>query len=59
MNPACSACLCICEWHRRAVVFYTHTEVSDARGVFSICRLTKRGHKYMNNIPRTALRDTS
>ncbi len=28
-------------------------------GVFSICRLTKWGHKYMNNIPRTARRVTS
>ncbi len=24
MNPACSACLCVNEWHRHAVVFTTH-----------------------------------
>ncbi len=41
MNPACSACLCVNEWRRRAVLFTTHTEARDARGDISICRLTK------------------
>ncbi len=42
-------------------IYCTHTYWSacDARGDFSICRLTKWGHKYMNNIPRTARRVTS
>ncbi len=31
----------------------------NARGDFSVCRLTKWGHKYMNNISRTALRVAS
>ncbi len=37
-------------------IYCTHTYWSarDARGDFSVCRLTKWGHKYMNNIPRTA-----
>ncbi len=54
-------CISVNEWHRRAVSFtaHTHTEACDARGDFSICRLTKWGHKYMNNIPRTARRVTS
>ncbi len=54
-------CISVNEWHRRAVSFtaHIHTEARDARGVFSICRLTKWGHKYMNNIPRTARRVTS
>ncbi len=49
-------CIFVNEWHRRAVSFtaHIHTEARAARGVFSICRLTKWGHKYMNNIPRTA-----
>ncbi len=42
-------------------IYCTHTYWSarDARSDFSICRLTKWGHKYMNNIPRTARRVTS
>ncbi len=42
-------------------VYCTHTYWSarDARSDFSVCRLTKWGHKYMNNIPRTARRVTS
>ncbi len=54
-------CIFVNEWHRRVVSFtaHIHTEARDARGVFSICRLTKWGHKYMNNIPRTARRVTS
>ncbi len=54
-------CISVNEWHRRAVSFtaHIHTEACDARGVFSICRLTKWGHKYTNNIPRTARRVTS
>ncbi len=54
-------CISVNEWHRRAVSFtaHTHTEACDARGDFSICRLTKWGHQYMNNIPRTARRVTS
>ncbi len=54
-------CIFVNEWHRRAVSFtaHIHTEARDARGVFSVCRLTKWGHKYMNNIPRTARRVTS
>ncbi len=41
-------------------IYCTHTYGSarDTRGVFSVCRLTKWGHKYMNNIPRTARRVT-
>ncbi len=38
---------------------HTYWSARDARGDFSICRLTKWGHKYMNNIPRTARRVTS
>ncbi len=54
-------CISVNEWHRRAVSFtaHIHTRACDARCVFSICRLTKWGHKYMNNIPRTARRVTS
>ncbi len=54
-------CISVNEWHRRAVSFtaHTHTEARAARGDFSFCRLTKWGHKYMNNIPRTARRVTS
>ncbi len=54
-------CISVNEWYRRAVSFtaHTHTEARDARGDFSVCRLTKWGHKYMNNIPRTARRVTS
>ncbi len=52
-------CISVNEWHRRAVSFTAHIRACDARGVFSICRLTKWGHKYMNNIPRTARRVTS
>ncbi len=54
-------CISVNEWHRRAVSFTEniHTEACDARGDFSVCRLTKWGHKYMNNIPRTARRVTS
>ncbi len=54
-------CISVNEWHRRAVSFtaHIHTEARAGRGVFSICRLTKWGHKYMNNIPRTARRVTS
>ncbi len=42
-------------------IYCTHTYSSarDARSDFSVCRLTKWGHKYMNNIPRTARRVTS
>ncbi len=42
-------------------IYCTHTYWSarDARSDFSVCRLTKWGHKYMNNIPRTAGRVTS
>ncbi len=42
-------------------VYCTHTYWSarDAHSDFSVCRLTKWGHKYMNNIPRTARRVTS
>ncbi len=42
-------------------IYCTHTYWSacDARSDFSVCRLTKWGHKYMNNIPRTARRVTS
>ncbi len=40
-------------------IYCTHTwRACEARGVFSVCRLTKWGHKYMNNIPRTARRVT-
>ncbi len=41
-------------------IYCTHTYWSarDARSDFSVCRLTKWGHKYMNNIPRTARRVT-
>ncbi len=58
---SCMFCISVNEWHRRAVSFtaHTHTEARAARGVFSVCRLTKWGHKYMNNIPRTARRVTS
>ncbi len=54
-------CISVNEWHRRAVSFtaHIHTEARDACGDFSVCRLTKWGHKYMNNIPRTARRVTS
>ncbi len=54
-------CISVNEWHRRAVSFtaHIHTEARAACGDFSICRLTKWGHKYMNNIPRTARRVTS
>ncbi len=54
-------CISVNEWHRRAVSFtaHTHTEARAARSDFSVCRLTKWGHKYMNNIPRTARRVTS
>ncbi len=53
-------CISVNEWHRRAVSFtaHIHTRTCDARGDFSVCRLTKWGHKYMNNIPRTARRVT-
>ncbi len=49
-------CISVNEWHRRAVSFtaHIHTEARAARSDFSVCRLTKWGHKYMNNIPRTA-----
>ncbi len=42
-------------------IYCTHTYWSarDARSDFSVCRLNKWGHKYMNNIPRTARRVTS
>ncbi len=42
-------------------IYCTHTYWSAraARGDFSVCRLTKWGHKYTNNIPRTAPRVTS
>ncbi len=58
MNPACSASLLMND--RRAVSFtaHIHTEARAARSDFSVCRLTKWGHKYMNNIPRTARRVT-
>ncbi len=53
-------CISVNEWHRRAVSFTAHTYwARDARGDFSVCRLTKWGHKYMNNIPRTARTVTS
>ncbi len=54
-------CISVNEWHIRAVSFtaHIHTEACDARGDFSVCRLTKWGHKYMNNIHRTARRVTS
>ncbi len=31
---------------------HTYWSARDARSDFSVCRLTKWGHKYMNNIPR-------
>ncbi len=60
MNPACSASLLMNDTDVRFFIYCTHTYwiTCDARGVFSICRLTKWGHKYMNNIPRTARRVT-
>ncbi len=57
-------CISVNEWHRRAVSFtaHTHTEAHVTLAVtasLSVCRLTKWGHKYMNNIPRTDRRFTS
>ncbi len=40
----------------RGFVYYTYWSTPDAHGDFSVCRLTKWGHKYMNNISRTAPR---
>ncbi len=39
----------------RGFVYYTYWSTPDAHCDFSVCRLTKWGHKYMNNISRTAL----
>ncbi len=53
-------CISVNEWQTCGFIYCTHTYWSarDARGDFSVCRLTKWGHKYMNNIPRTARRIT-
>ncbi len=61
MISACMFCVSLYEWmaQMRGFVYYTHWIVCDTRGDFSICRLSKWGHKYMNNISRTALRVTS
>ncbi len=61
MNPACSASLSMNDTDVRFHLLHTyiHTEARDARSDFSVCRLTKWGHKYMNNIPRTARTVTS
>ncbi len=60
MNPACSASLLMNDTDVR-FHYCTHTYWSarDTRSDFSVCRLTKWGHKYTNNIPRTAQRVTS
>ncbi len=58
-----SVTFCIRHWMTQTCgfIYCTHTYWSarDARSDFSVCRLTKWGHKYMNNIPRTARRVTS
>ncbi len=45
MNPACSASLLMNDTdhllHTVSFTAHIHTEARDARGVFSICRLTK------------------
>ncbi len=50
-----SACLCVNVWR----ICYSYRSVREACGDINVCRLTKWGHKYMNNISRTALRLTS
>ncbi len=59
MNPACSASLLMTQTCGFIYCTHTYWRACDARGVFSVCRLTKWGHKYMNNIPRTVRRVTS
>ncbi len=58
MNPACSASLLMNDTDVRFHLLHTYIRACDARGDFSVCRLTKWGHKYTNNIPRTARRVT-
>ncbi len=54
-------CISVNKWQTCGFIYCTHTYWSafDVRDVLRICRLTKWGHKYMNNIPRTARRVTS
>ncbi len=54
-------CISVNEWHRRAVSFtaHIHTEAHVTLAVTSASAVSlKWGHKYMNNIPRTARRVT-
>ncbi len=59
MNPACSASLLMNDTDARFHLLHTYILKRVLLGVFSVCRLTKWGHKYMNSIPRTARRVTS
>ncbi len=54
-------CISVNEWHRRAVSFtaHIHTEAHVTLAVTSASAVSLWGHKYMNNIPRTARRVTS
>ncbi len=46
MNPVCSVSLC--ERMNDADAYFTYWSMHEASNVFSVYRLTKRGHKYMN-----------
>ncbi len=59
MNPACSASLLMNDTVVRFHLLHTYILNNVWCGVFSVCRLTKWGHKYTNNIHRTARRVTS
>ncbi len=50
-----SACLCVNAWR----ICYSYRSAREACSDINVCRLTKWGHKYMNNISRTALRINS
>ncbi len=47
----------LCEWmaQTHGFIYYIYWSMRDTCDVFSIYRLNKWGHKYMNNISRTAL----
>ncbi len=55
MNPACSASLLMNDTDVRFHLLHTHMKSVWS----SLCFQHKWGHKYMNNIPRTARRVTS
>ncbi len=48
--------LCVNECY--GFIYYTISSTHDARGVFSVCRLTIRGHEHMPFISRAAPRIT-